>query len=136
MPDARPEEEEQELEEEAAGTIDDNVQEASNGALENDGKSRMPCQLPTAAEQSSVRDYHSNKKAAKEKVAALVGHDVTIGTRKNGSMKWKVIVMHDPMDENVLRDFDAVQKYGLKEFNCSDYKKVRCWLKSFYKLHF
>ncbi len=32
MPDARPEEEEQELEEEATGAVDDDVEEASNGA--------------------------------------------------------------------------------------------------------
>ncbi len=77
MHDARPKEEEQELEEEAPSTVDDDVQEASNGAQENDNDGRMPGQLPTAAEQSSTRDYHSIKKAAKEKVAALVGHEVT-----------------------------------------------------------
>jgi hypothetical protein len=80
MPDARPKEEEQELEEEAAGTVEDDVQEASNGAQVNDNEGRMPGQLPTAAEQSTVRDYHNIKKAAKEKVAALAGHEVTVGT--------------------------------------------------------
>jgi hypothetical protein len=93
----------------------------------------MPVQLPTAAEQSSMRDYHSIMKAAKEKFAALVGHEVTVGMQKNGSMKWKVIAMHDPRDENVLKEFDPVKKYGLKDINCYDYKKVRCWLKSFDK---
>jgi hypothetical protein len=120
MPDAWPEEEEQELEEEATGAVDDDVQEASNGAQENDNEGRMPGQLPTAAEQSTTRDYHNIKKAAKEKVAALAGHEVTVGT---WSMKWKVIATHDTMDENVLRDFDPVQKYGLKDFNCHDNKK-------------
>ena len=80
MPDARPEEEEQELEEEAANAVDDDVQEASSGAQENDNDGRMPGQLPTAAEQSSIRDYKTIKRAAKEKVAALVGHEVTVGT--------------------------------------------------------
>ena len=80
MPNARPEEEEQELEEEVANTVDDDVQEASSGAQENDNDGRMPGQLPTAAEQSSIRDYQTIKKAAKEKVAALVGHEVTVGT--------------------------------------------------------
>jgi hypothetical protein len=56
------------------------VQEASSGAQENDNDGRMPGQLPTAAEQSSIRDYQTIKKAAKEKVAALVGHEVTVGT--------------------------------------------------------
>ncbi len=65
MPDARPEEEEQELVEEAGSTVKDDVQEASNGAQENDNEGRMPGQLPTAAEHSSMRDYHSIKKAAK-----------------------------------------------------------------------
>jgi hypothetical protein len=80
MPDARPKEEEQELEEEATSTIEDGVQEAPNGAQENDNEGQMPGQLPTAAEQSSAKDYHSIKKAAKEKVAALVSHEVTVGT--------------------------------------------------------
>ena len=55
MPDARPKEEEQELEEEAACTVEDDVQEASNGAQENDNERWMPGQLPTAAEQSSMK---------------------------------------------------------------------------------
>jgi hypothetical protein len=132
MPGARPEEEEQEVEEEAASTVDDDVQEEANGAQENDDEGQMPGQLPTAAEQSSARDYHSIKKAAKEKVAALVGHEVTVGTQKNGSMKWKVIATHDPSDEHLLREYDPVKKYGLKDFNSCEHKKVRYWFKCFY----
>jgi hypothetical protein len=35
-----------------------------------------------------------DNKAAKEKIVALVGHNVTVGTRKSGSMKWKVIATY------------------------------------------
>jgi hypothetical protein len=136
MPDARPEEEEQELEEEAANAVDDDVQEASSGAQENDNDGRMPGQLPTAAEQSSIRDYQTIKRAAKEKVAALVGHEVTVGTRKNGSMKWKVIATHDPTNENVLKEFDPVKTYGLKDFNCSSYKKSEVLVQMFLQVSF
>jgi hypothetical protein len=136
IPDARPEEEEQGLEEEAASTIEDDVQEAPNGAQENDSEGQMPGQLPTAAEKSSAKDYHSIKKAAKEKVAALVGHDVTVGTRKNGSMKWKVVALHDLSDDSLLKEFDPVEKYGLKDFNCFDYKKSTVLVEIFLRAAF
>jgi hypothetical protein len=136
MPDVRPEEEEQELEEEAANTVDDDVQEASSDAQENDNDGRMPGQLPTAAEQSSIRDYQTIKKAAKEKVAALVGHEVTVGTRKNGSMKWKVIATHDPMNDNVLKEFDPVETYCLNDFNCYSYKKSEVLNQMFLQVSF
>jgi hypothetical protein len=67
MPDTRPEEEEQEVEEEVNGGQEDEAQPESNGAQEIDNEGRMPGQLPTAAEQTSSKDYHSIKKAAKEK---------------------------------------------------------------------
>jgi hypothetical protein len=38
----------------------------------------MPGQLPIA-EQSTVKDYHSIKRASREKIAGLVGHEVTMG---------------------------------------------------------
>jgi hypothetical protein len=136
VPDARPEEEEQELEEEATSTIEDDVQEAPNGAQENNIEGRMPGQLPTAAEQSSAKDYHSIKKAAKEKVAALVGHEVTVGTRKNGSMKWKEVALHDPSDDSLLKEFHPVEKNGLKDFNCFDYKKSMVLVEIFLRAAF
>jgi hypothetical protein len=107
MPDAGPKEEEQELEEEPIGRVDD-VQEALNGSQENDNEGKVQRQLPTAADQSCIRGYHSIKKAAVEKVAALGGHEVTVETRKNGSIKWNVISPHDPMDEDMLRELDLV----------------------------
>jgi hypothetical protein len=53
----------------------------------------MPGQLPSAGVVQCQKDYHTIKKAAKEKITALVGHDVTVGTRKSGSLKWKVIAI-------------------------------------------
>jgi hypothetical protein len=45
--------------------------------------------------------------------------------------------MHNPRDENVLREFDPIKKYGLQNFPFFLLpKKVRCWLKSFSKWHF
>jgi len=52
--------------------------DAGNTEQSNDNEGRIPGQLPTA-EQSTVKDYHSIKKAAKDKIASLVGHDVTVG---------------------------------------------------------
>jgi len=43
----------------------------------------MPGQLPTAAD-ASQKDYHSIKKAAKDKIAALVGTEVSVVTKKMG----------------------------------------------------
>jgi hypothetical protein len=54
----------------------------------------MPVDTPKSPSAGAVqpsKDYHQLKAAAKEKIAALVGHEVTVGTQKNGSMKWKVI---------------------------------------------
>jgi hypothetical protein len=52
VPDARPKEENQEVKEEAASTVDDDVPQASNCEQENDNEGRMPGQLLTAVEQS------------------------------------------------------------------------------------
>jgi hypothetical protein len=102
MPDARPEEEEQETDEEANGGQEDEVQPDSNGAQEIDNECRMPGQLPMAAEQTSAKDYHSIKNAAKEKVAALLGHELTMSTKSNDNMKWKVVESYEPPKENIL----------------------------------
>ncbi len=54
-----------------------------DGANENihDPNGRMPGQLPKAAD-AVQKDYHSIKKAAKEKIAALVGTEVSVVTKK------------------------------------------------------
>jgi hypothetical protein len=61
------------------------INNAPNSTNENahDPNGRMPGQIPTAA-AASVKDYHSIKKAAKEKIAALVGTEVLVVTKKMG----------------------------------------------------
>jgi hypothetical protein len=44
------------------------------------------------------KDYHAIKKAAVEKIQQLVGEEVVMKTRNNGSMTWKVIASHEPPD--------------------------------------
>jgi len=92
LPVQRPEEKDAEVEEErnggAAEENADNEEGAlntSDGANENahDPNGRMPGQLPTAA-NASQKDYHSIKKAAKDKIAALVGTEVSVVTKKMG----------------------------------------------------
>jgi hypothetical protein len=136
MPDARPEEEEQEVDEEANGGQEDEVQPDSNGAQEIDNEGRMPGQLPTAAEQTSAKDYHSIKKAAKEKVAALLGREVTMSTKSNGSMKWKVVETYEPPEENILPEVEVLQQYGMKDFNTSDYMRSEVLVHLFLQLTF
>jgi hypothetical protein len=41
----------------------------------------MPGQLPSETD-ASQKDYHSIKKAAKDKIAALVGTEVSVVTKK------------------------------------------------------
>ncbi len=44
--------------------------------------------------------------------------------------------MHDPMDENIVREFDPVQNYGLKDFNSYDYKKSEVLVEIFLRVTF
>jgi hypothetical protein len=78
----------------------------------HDPNGRMPGQLPTEA-AASHKDYHTVKRIAKEKVAALVGTEVVITSRKNGSMKWTVVASHSPPEEKLISK--ARLSYGLKE---------------------
>jgi hypothetical protein len=43
-----------------------------------------------------VKDYQSIKKAVKEKIAALIGTEVTVTCRKNGCLTWTVVESHSP----------------------------------------
>jgi hypothetical protein len=72
----------------------------------------MPGQLPTAADQTTAKDYHSIKKAVKEKEAALWGQEITMSTKGNGSMKWKVVGTYEPPEEDILPEVEVVEKYG------------------------
>ncbi len=101
---------------------------------EPDTNGRMPGQLPSAGAVQQ-KDYHSIKKAAIEKIVALVGQDVTVATRKNGSMKWKVISTYDAPEENLINDSHL--KCALRDFNTMDYKKkVKCWWQCSFSYHF
>jgi hypothetical protein len=51
-------------------------------------------------------------------------------------MKWKVIATHDPMNENVLKEFDPVETYSLKDFNCYSYKKSEVLVQMFLQVSF
>ena len=129
LPPTSPEEEEMEHNEEANG------EEEEQPEQQTDNEGRMPGQLPTA-EQSTVKDYQSIKRAAKERIAALIGQEVTVSTRSNGSMKWKVIETYEPPEENLIQDINVRQKYGLKNFSTSDYKKSEVLAKMFLDLTF
>jgi hypothetical protein len=122
MPDIRPEEEYAEAAEKEDNSLDmDAVEVPSEGgevnedtapnnnaeALQQNGEiaipestaeqnihepnGRMPGQLPTEA-SATVKDYYSIKKAAKEKIAALVGTEVTVTSRKNCSLTWNLLI--------------------------------------------
>ena len=113
LPATRPEEDEVEEEGSKPESAPDDTMPADQQAGEanaanteqwpNDYEGRMPGQLPTA-EQSTVKDYHSIKKAAKDKITSLVGHDVTVGNWSSGNMTWKVVPSYEPSDESFLRD--------------------------------
>jgi len=96
MPAIRPEEEDAEAADEEGNPFETDVPNNDaeddiampNRNAENeihDPNGRMPGQLPTEA-SSVVKDYHSIKRAAKEKIAALVGTEVTVTSRKNGCL--------------------------------------------------
>jgi len=133
MPDGTPEEEEQEVEDEMNGGHDEPV---SDDAPPVDNEGRMPGQLPTAADQTSSKDYHSIKRAAKEKIASLLGQEITVGTRNNGGMRWKVIDTYEPSEESLLPEFESQQFYGLKNFSTSDYKRSEVLVQLFLHLTF
>ena len=155
MPDVRPEEEEAEAAEEEQHAMeseaeankadgneavgfneeDQGVQNnnAASGAVVHDPDGRMPGQLPTEA-SATVKDYHSIKKAAKEKIAALAGSEVTVTSRKNGSLTWKVVESHSPPGVEVITK--SSMSYGLKDFQMGNYKKSEVLAKIFLDLMF
>ena len=94
-------------------------EEMENAATENgnDAHGQMPGQLPTEAAvdaNNGPRDYVSLKRLALEKVAALRGTIVTVGTARGGGMSWKVIDSHlPPPEKTVDADFEQAKIYGL-----------------------
>jgi hypothetical protein len=75
--------------------------------------SGMPGQLPTEKEQP--KDYTAIKKLAKEKIAAMVGQEVTVSSKSSGAITWKVIASLDP--PVIIPESEPMVKYGLKDFN-------------------
>jgi hypothetical protein len=130
LPTLRPEEEDVEVAEELNGG------EAEEGiANENahDPNGRMPGQLPTETD-ASQKDYHSIKKAMKDKLAALVGTEVSVVTKKNGTMKWTVVEGHSPPNEKISSKVGNF--YGLKDFAVANYKKGEILAHIFLELTF
>jgi hypothetical protein len=88
----------------------------NNTANEADVHGRIPGQLPTAADvtkngNDSSRDYATVKQLAKERVAALVGTSVTVGSAHGNSITWKVAEKHVPPNENIMdAGFDQKKK--------------------------
>jgi hypothetical protein len=70
-------------EEEAGEANEEQVDEAveDEPPAEPDTNGRMPGQLPSAGTEVLAKDYQSTKKAAKDKISALVGEEVTVGAR-------------------------------------------------------
>ena len=68
-------------------------------AADDSQPSGMIGQLPTEQEAvlaSGGKDYATIKKIAWDKVKSLLGQEVVVKTKKNGSMTWKVIDSIDP----------------------------------------
>ena len=144
MPTVRPEEEDAEAAEEQSNEIeaDGAEQEEENvGATTevvaaeavHDPNGRMPGQLPTAA-TAVTKDYHSVKKAAKEKISALVGTEVPVTSRKNGTIIWKVVDSHVPPEEKLISLSTIC--YGLKGFSLGNFKKSEVLAHLFLELTF
>jgi hypothetical protein len=85
-------------------------------------------------ESAMVKDYPSIKKAAREKVAALVGTQVTVTSRKNGCLAWTVVESHSPPVDELTSKASA--SYGLKDFCFSNYKKSEVLAHIFLELMF
>jgi hypothetical protein len=78
-----------------------------------------------------VKDYTSIKKAVKEKIAALVDTEVIVGSKKHGTMKWKVVGCHTPPDNKLISK--ASTTFGLKNFSLSNYRKSKVLVEFFYR---
>jgi hypothetical protein len=87
----------------------------------------MPGQLPSAGTEVLAKDYQSVKKAAKDIISALVGKEVTVRTRKNGSMKWKVIASYEPSREICWKILNLHMNLDFMISAPQTTKNVKCW---------
>jgi hypothetical protein len=61
---------------------------------------------------------------AKERVAALVGTSVTVGSARGKSFTWKVVEKHVPPNKNIMNaGFDQKKKIGLRDFDMGHHRK-------------
>jgi hypothetical protein len=123
--------------EEAEAAAEESGKEAEEEVVkattnDNEQPSGMIGQLPTEKEASLSapgKDYATIKKAAWEKIKSLLGTEVIVKTKKNGSMNWKVIESIEPEEEKAIPEVLDNFQYGLKDFSCSGFKKsevVQC----------
>ena len=138
MPAIRPEEEDAEAANEEENLSDTDSLKEPVEALQNkndihDPNEQILGQIPMEA-SAMVKDYHSIKNAAKEKIAALVGTQVTVTSRKNGCLAWTVVESHSPPVDELTSKASA--SYGLKDFCFSNYKKSEVLAHIFLELMF
>jgi hypothetical protein len=109
LPEAPEVEEEEVAAEEQAGDKEAEDVAAVSG---DSGPSGMIGQLPTesqVANSTSGKDYAMLKKLASDKVKSLLGSEVVVKMKKNGSMTWKVIESID--NDDVISEHNNSQ-YG------------------------
>jgi hypothetical protein len=81
-----------------------------------------------------VKDYTSIKKAVNEKIAALVDTEVIVGSKKHGTMNWKVVGCHTPPNDKLISK--ASTTFGLKNFPLSNYRKSKVLVDFFLQISF
>jgi len=134
LPDLPEVEDEEAAAEEQAG--EEEAEEVVEEVAAAGDSSGMIGQIPTENEVTngtSGKDYTTIKRQAWDKVKSLLGQEVVVKTKKNGSMTWKVIESID--NDNVILEHDNSQ-YGLKDFSCSHYKKSEIVASIFLRLMF
>jgi len=74
------------------------------------------------------------KKAAKDKIAAMIGKEVTVTSRSMGSITWKVVPSVDPVD--MIPEKDSSVEYGLRGFDVGSFRKSEVFSSIFLRLNF
>jgi hypothetical protein len=99
---------------------------------ETAGQPGMIGQLPD--ESSVPKDYAAAKQAAKDKIAALLGNEVTVTSRSVGAIVWKVVALVDPDD--VIPESIPGKQYGMKNFDVGRHKRSEVFANLFLLLSF
>jgi hypothetical protein len=125
-----------------ADASDPIAEEANNNTTnDSDAHGRMPGQLPTVADvvdnDSTVRDYTTVKRLAKERIAALLGTTVTISAARRSTITWKVVEKHMPPDERTVEaGFEQKKQFGIINFDAWRCKKSEVLAGMFLQLSF